>query len=72
MHREKLLSRLAEVRATLESDRIEQELVLLAQKMDVEEELDRLSMHLAEMSRVLGQAEPVGRRLENYIAKRIH
>ena len=71
VQREKLLSRLAEVRATLDSDRIEQELVLLAQKMDVEEELDRLSMHLAEVIRVLGQAEPVGRRLD-FLMQELH
>lgn len=71
VQREKLLSRLAEVRATLDSDRIEQELVLLAQKMDVEEELDRLSMHLAEVTRVLGQAEPVGRRLD-FLMQELH
>lgn len=71
MQREKLLARLAEVRASLDNDRIEQELVLLAQKMDVEEELDRLSMHIAEVNRVLHQAEPVGRRLD-FLMQELH
>lgn len=71
IQREKLLSRLAEVRASLDSDRIEQELVLLAQKMDIEEELDRLAMHLAEVTRVLNQAEPVGRRLD-FLMQELH
>ncbi|WP_159065710.1 DUF1732 domain-containing protein, partial [Xanthomonas euvesicatoria] len=34
------------------------------QKLDVDEELDRLSSHIAEIRRVLGQREPVGRRLD--------
>ena len=44
--------------------RLEQELVLILQKLDVDEELDRLDSHVAEARRVLGQAEPVGRRLD--------
>lgn len=44
--------------------RLEQELVILAQKQDVMEELDRLDTHVAEVRKILGQAEPVGRRLD--------
>ncbi|WP_017167265.1 endoribonuclease YicC domain-containing protein, partial [Xanthomonas phaseoli] len=44
--------------------RAEQELVLWLQKLDVDEELDRLSSHIAEIRRVLAQREPVGRRLD--------
>ncbi len=62
--REKLLARLAELQAQPDQDRLEQELVYLAQKMDVDEELDRLDGHIAEVRRVLERDEPVGRRLD--------
>jgi len=62
--RQKILDRLAEVSANLDQDRLEQELVLLAQKADVDEELDRLETHLGEIRRVLKRNEPVGRRLD--------
>jgi len=50
--------------AVPDNDRLEQELLLLAQKMDVAEELDRLEAHVSEVRRVLEQNEPVGRRLD--------
>jgi len=50
--------------ATPDNDRLEQELLLLAQKMDVAEELDRLEAHVSEVRRVLDQNEPIGRRLD--------
>lgn len=62
--REKLTTRIAELVAEPDSDRLEQELVLLAQKLDVAEELDRLKTHIDEVLRVLKQGEPVGRRLD--------
>jgi uncharacterized protein (TIGR00255 family) len=62
--REKLTVRLAELQAAVDQDRLEQELVFLAQKMDVDEELDRLDGHIAEVRRVLERPEPVGRRLD--------
>jgi uncharacterized protein (TIGR00255 family) len=62
--REKLEARVAELLDKVDNDRLEMELVLLAQKMDVDEELDRLAGHVAETRRVLGRAEPVGRRLD--------
>ena len=45
-------------------ERIEQELVLLAQRLDVSEEVDRLTTHIAEVRDVLARDEPVGRRLD--------
>lgn len=48
----------------IEPGRLEQELVLLAQKMDVDEELDRLDLHVSEVLQVLQRDEPVGRRLD--------
>ena len=62
--RDKLSARLAELQAQVDQDRLEQELVFLAQKMDVDEELDRLEGHIAEVRRVLERPEPVGRRLD--------
>lgn len=63
-YRDRLLARLAEVKAELEPTRLEQELVLFAHKMDVSEELDRLLTHVAEIERVLRQGGAAGRRLD--------
>ncbi|MDZ7851536.1 MAG: YicC/YloC family endoribonuclease [Halomonas sp.] len=62
--RVQLLERLEAMRAELEPQRLEAELVLLAQKADVDEELDRLATHVAEVERQLDQPGPVGRRLD--------
>jgi uncharacterized protein (TIGR00255 family) len=45
-------------------DRLETELALIAQKLDVDEELDRLQSHISEIRDVLKSNEPVGRRLD--------
>jgi len=62
--RQKLVDRLQEVSAGLDQNRLEQELVLIAQRADVDEELDRLDTHLGEIRRVLQRQEPIGRRLD--------
>ena len=62
--RQRLKDRLAEVSRELDEGRLEQEMVLQAQKLDVDEEMDRLETHLAEVRRVLERDEPVGRRLD--------
>jgi len=62
--REKMLARLAELPVPADPGRLEQELVFLAQKMDVDEEMDRLGGHIEEVRRVLDRDEPVGRRLD--------
>ena len=62
--KEKIRSRLAEFDFESDDKRIEQEMVLLAQKMDVSEETDRLGAHLSEVRSVLQQTKPVGRRLD--------
>jgi uncharacterized protein (TIGR00255 family) len=62
--RQKLEARLADLRQPTDPGRLEQELVLWLQKLDVDEELDRLDSHIAEIRRVLKQGEPVGRRLD--------
>jgi uncharacterized protein (TIGR00255 family) len=62
--RQRLRARLAEVMDGPDPDRIEQEMALLAQRLDVDEEMDRLVTHLDEVARVLTKDEPVGRRLD--------
>lgn len=62
--RDNLKQKLAELVAELEPGRLEQEIVLLAQKADVDEEVDRLYTHVQEVRRVLTQQGPVGRRLD--------
>ncbi len=62
--REKLQARLQQAGLELDAERLEQEIVLLANKTDVDEELDRLSLHLDEVRRVLTDKQPVGRRLD--------
>jgi uncharacterized protein (TIGR00255 family) len=57
-------TRLAELKQPLEPGRIEQEVVLQLQRIDVDEELDRLSAHIGEARRVFGLKEAVGRRLD--------
>ena len=62
--RDKVTTRLAEISAIPDQDRLEQEMVYLAQKLDIAEEIDRLEAHADELSRSLKQKEPVGRRLD--------
>ena len=63
-HRQRMLDRLQDIKAELDNDRLEQEMVLFAHKIDVAEELDRLSAHLVEIKRVLQQGGAVGRKLD--------
>ncbi|NNF52194.1 MAG: YicC family protein [Gammaproteobacteria bacterium] len=62
--RAKLHERLGKLDLQADETRFEQELVLLLQKMDVDEELDRLGSHVQEAVAVMGREEPVGRRLD--------
>lgn len=62
--RARLDQRLAEIKQPADPGRIEQEIVLLMQRMDVDEELDRLASHIAEARQTLGMDEAVGRRLD--------
>jgi uncharacterized protein (TIGR00255 family) len=57
-------AKLAELKMPLEPGRIEQEVVLQVQRIDVDEELDRLTAHIAEARRIFGLKEAVGRRLD--------
>ncbi|SFJ75286.1 YicC/YloC family endoribonuclease [Methylophaga sulfidovorans] len=63
-HRQKLSDRIAELEVNLEPERLEQEMVLLAQKADVAEEIDRLQNHVNEVKHTLQRDEPIGRRLD--------
>ena len=62
--RDNLRSRLEELKEDLDEGRLEQEMVMLAQKADVDEEMDRLNTHVLEVRRVLKQKGPIGRRLD--------
>ncbi|MCU7856532.1 MAG: YicC family protein, partial [Candidatus Thiodiazotropha sp. (ex Lucinoma borealis)] len=62
--RSRIRDRLTEAMEELDETRLEQEMVLLAQRLDVDEEMDRLETHLQEVERVLQADEPVGRRLD--------
>ncbi len=62
--RNMLRSRVADLGVDLDPQRLEQEVVLLAQKADVDEEMDRLDTHVQEVRRILKQKEPIGRRLD--------
>ncbi|HFB65457.1 MAG TPA: DUF1732 domain-containing protein, partial [Aeromonadales bacterium] len=60
----RLKERLEELTEAIDNDRLEQEMVFIAQKADVDEELDRLETHLTEIERVLESDELMGRRLD--------
>ena len=62
--RERLVAKLEDAQVQLENNRLEQELVLLAQRIDVAEELDRLEAHVKETYNILKKKEAVGRRLD--------
>lgn len=62
--RDKLTNRLAEITGELDPARMEQEMVLMAQKMDVAEEMDRLDAHVAETRLILKKGGAQGRRLD--------
>ena len=62
--RERVAGRIAELAVEVDHNRLEQELVYLAQKADIDEELDRLDAHVGEVSRTLEKGGPCGRRLD--------
>lgn len=63
-YQEKLASRLRDAAATLDEDRIRTEVGLFAQRVDVAEELSRLSTHLDEVERILKVGVAAGKRLD--------
>jgi uncharacterized protein (TIGR00255 family) len=62
--RQALKAKLDQLVDKVDPDRIEQEMVILLQKADVNEELDRLKAHLEEVARILKQKGAIGRRLD--------
>jgi uncharacterized protein (TIGR00255 family) len=62
--RAKLLERIATLVADVDQDRLEQELAILAQRLDVDEEIDRLRGHVTEVRKTFSDQEPAGRRLD--------
>ncbi len=62
--RERIESRMGEVRDQMDPSRLEQEMVIYIQRADVAEEVDRLQVHLDEVGSVLEQDQPMGRRLD--------
>ena len=62
--REKVMNKISELDLSVDENRLEQELVYQAQRLDVDEELDRLGAHIEEVNAVLMREEPIGRRLD--------
>jgi uncharacterized protein (TIGR00255 family) len=62
--RTKLLERIAQLVSDVDHERLEQELAILAQRLDVDEEIDRLRGHVTEVRKTLAGEEAAGRRLD--------
>jgi uncharacterized protein (TIGR00255 family) len=63
-YRDRLRERLQRLDVQADPERLEQELALIAQRVDVAEEIDRLASHVAEVQAILHRSEPIGRRLD--------
>jgi len=62
--KQRLQEQVAELTSEVDTERLEQELVLIMQKADIFEEIDRLDAHVKEIRHVLSRNEPIGRRLD--------
>lgn len=62
--RQRLVEKLAELRKELDPERLEQEMLLIINRADVDEEMDRLETHIVEVRRTLQSSESIGRRLD--------
>jgi uncharacterized protein (TIGR00255 family) len=71
LHRERIINRFAELKLEVDQERLAQEMVYVAQKVDVMEEVDRLETHITEMRRVLKKGGAVGRRLD-FLLQEMH
>jgi len=69
--RERLIARFSDAKLELDAERLEQEIVLFAQKTDVMEELDRIDAHISEVRRILKQGGVSGRRLD-FLMQELH
>lgn len=71
LQREKLSNRFLDAKLELDANRLEQEMVMIAQRIDVAEEIERLTTHITETHRVLKQGGAVGRRLD-FLMQELH
>lgn len=62
--KEKLMNKLSELNLEPDSQRLEQEIVFAAQRLDIDEELDRLDTHIVELDKALSRKDAIGRRLD--------
>ena len=62
--RTRLEEKMADMKSQLDESRLEQEMVIIANRTDVDEELDRLDVHIAEIRHVLQSSDSIGRRLD--------
>ncbi len=62
--RARYAERLAELAVAVDTERLEQEMALILQRMDVAEELDRLDGHITATRKIMAADEPAGRRLD--------
>ena len=62
--RQRLIEKLSDLVTVPDTDRLEQEMIIICNRSDVDEELDRLEAHLKEVRRVLKSNDPIGRRLD--------
>jgi len=69
--REKLMTRFKDAKIELDPARLEQEIVMVVQRIDILEEIDRLSAHISETRRILKQGGLVGRRLD-FLMQELH
>ena len=69
--RDKVLKKIADIDINADPNRLEQEMVFQANRLDVDEELDRLDAHIEEVKDVLKRNEPVGRRLD-FLIQELH
>jgi len=69
--RDRMLKKLEEIDVSADPNRLEQEMVFQAQRLDVDEELDRINSHIAEVTDVLARDEPIGRRLD-FLMQELH
>jgi uncharacterized protein (TIGR00255 family) len=60
----KLKEQVSNLETEVDPERLEQELVLIVQKADIHEEIDRLEAHVKEVRHILARKEPIGRRLD--------
>ena len=63
-NQERLITKLQEIKAEIDQSRLEQELVYFANRMDIDEELQRLRVHIDEIKQTLQRNEPIGRRMD--------